>query len=81
MPLSQILVELALGLGLALAGANVAVVVQERRRGRARSKSYRGDRDRLGTDGHRLPMGRVWRNIAIGAAVAVWAAVTLMTRG
>jgi len=80
MPLGQILVELALGLGLALLGANVAVLVQERRRNRAGpSKAYRGDR-RTTAGGRRPSMTRVWRNIAVGALVAIWAAVTLVAR-
>ena len=73
MSLTQIALELALGLGVALCGANLMVLARETRRRRG------GIRRRRATP--TVPsMSRVWVSIVVGAAVAAWAALTLLAR-
>jgi len=83
-PLPQLVVEFILGLGVALSGANLVVVVRERRRSDTSQRgttSYRRSTSvRTGASRSGPSMRRVWGNIAIGVAVAAWAAVTLLAR-
>jgi hypothetical protein len=70
-PLPQLGLEFLLGLGAALAAGNAWALLKpnlDRRQGRKPVA--------------RLPApGRAWRNVAIGAAVAIWALASLISRG